>query len=141
MIVGDCVKKRILVVLTIVVFLYTITVFAEVIEVKGYGIYYMNETESLDKAKNIAKLYAIRSAAESISTKIIAETYTENSKLKKDEIIAVTAGVIKVHNTTYQLNVLHDDTIEVRATVYVEADINEIDSAIKEEIERRKIEG
>ena len=92
-------------------------------------------------AKDKAKIYAIRSAAESISTKIIADSHTKNNLLKNDEIIAITAGILKINNVVYEINTFEDDIVEIKATVYIEADFDEINNAIKAEIERRRIKG
>lgn len=100
---------------------------AEVITVEGSGLYILDEhNETMEQAKEKAREDALRAALEQVAVTITGATDEANQVILHDEIVAVAAGVMKVQKVKYDLKVADDDMVEVRATVTVEVDTDEV---------------
>ena len=112
---------------------------AEIKVYEGFGEHYMeNKEETLDYAKNRAKLLAELDVIEQCSFNIKVYSTLHNSKLTRDEIISVTAGIIKVKNVQYFLDRYADNLFIVKAKLTAEIDTDKIPELVEREVEHRK---
>ena len=109
---------------------------AEIQTFEGVGTYYMeNENETLDFAKNKAKLAAELNALEQAQVYIYSYSELHNLNLKQDEIISITAGILKVTDIRYSLKT-ESDILLMCATVTAEIDTDKISEMVEHEIKR-----
>ena len=106
------------------------TASAEIFE--GTGFYEMQKSDSLDYAKEQAKLFAERRALEEAYVNIGGMTESENGLIVIDEIIAESEGIISVLETKYKIESgsSHDSFI-IRAVVKVEIDLENLRKYVK----------
>lgn len=74
---------------------FTSTTFAEIQTCTGKGEYIMSMKETPEFAQQNAKLYAEREALEQAGVFVSSSSVMENFKLKKDEVTAFAAGILK----------------------------------------------
>lgn len=86
--------------------------------------------ETLEFAKEQAKLNAERHIAEEVCADLQSDTESENGKLTKDEIILMTEGMMKIIDVKYQLDSKEDGDFIVRATVTAEVDTEELEKLL-----------
>lgn len=111
---------------------------AEILTYEGVGEYYMEEENiSLSEAKDKAKLMAEVAVVEQASVKVASTTEVQKSKLTKDEIELIAAGIIKVQDVKYNIS-SELDTLLVKAVVKAEIDTDEIPALVEQEIAKRK---
>ena len=102
---------------------------AEIRIYEGIGLFeVVNET--LEYAKEQAKLNAERHIAEEVCAELQSDTEIENGKLTKDEIILMTEGMMKIVEVKYQLNSTEDGSFIVHATVTAEVDTEEVEKLL-----------
>jgi|GEM_PF-1915774 len=99
----------------------------------GVGYFPLVE-ETLDYAKNKAKLDGARNIAEQIFVDIESEVETKKSVLQRDEIIKKTEGLLKILEVKYKILADEDDenNFIVQATVTAEVDADEVEKIIAE---------
>lgn len=108
---------------------------AEIRIYEGIGLFeVVNET--LEYAKEQAKLNAERHIAEEVCAELQSDTEIENGKLTKDEIILMTEGVMKIIDVKYQLESKEDGNFIVRATVTAEVDTEELEKLLEHQEEK-----
>ncbi len=99
----------------------------------GIGYFPLVE-ESLDHAKEKAKLDGARNIAEQVFVDIKSEVETKDSTLERDEITKMTEGLMKILEVKYKI--LADDEDEnnfiVQATVTAEVDTEELEKILAE---------
>ena len=110
---------------------------AEIVTGEGIGYYYMEPTEVLAAAEKKAKEQAVRDALQKTEVAIIGKSKSQDSVLTEDEVVAIAAGIVKVKAVTYDLRPAEADIIEIKASVKVEVDTDEISAALEEERKRR----
>ena len=111
---------------------------AEILTYEGVGEYYMEEENiSLSEAKDKAKLMAEVAVVEQASVKVASTTEVQKSKLTKDEIELIAAGIIKVQDVKYNIS-SELDTLLVKAVVKAEIDTDEIPALVEQELAKRK---
>ena len=111
---------------------------AEILAYEGVGEYYMEgENVSLSEAKDKAKLMAEVAVVEQASVKVASTTEGQKSKLTKDEIELIAAGIIKVQDVKYNIS-SELDTLLVKAVVKAEIDTDEIPALVEQELAKRK---
>lgn len=110
---------------------------AEIVTGEGIGYYYMEPTEVLAVAEKKAKEQAVRDALQKTEVAIIGKSKSQDSVLTEDEVVAIAAGIVKVKAVTYDLRPAEADIIEIKASVKVEVDTDEISAALEEERKRR----
>ena len=74
---------------------------------------------------------------EQASVKVASTTEVQKSKLTKDEIELIAAGIIKVQDVKYNIS-SELDTLLVKAVVKAEIDTDEIPALVEQEIAKRK---
>ena len=103
------------------------TVNAEVKTYEGSDEYIMNEFETIDIAKQRAKQKAERVAQEKAGVYINSYSAMKNFKLVKDEIVAVTCGIISVIDVKYDVTPLDNaNGFLIRATVKANIDSEDV---------------
>ena len=111
---------------------------AEILAYEGVGEYYMEgENVSLSEAKDKAKLMAQVAVVEQASVKVAGTTEVKNSKLTKNEIELIAAGIIKVQDVKYNIS-SEMGTLLVKAVVKAEIDTDEIPALVEQELAKRK---
>lgn len=114
-------------------------VHAEVKEYVGVGESIVSDRETLDIGKQGAKLQAIRNAQEKAGVFISSYSVMRDHEIEMDEVIAFTAGIVKVsNNVKYEPIALGDDlgTMKYRATVVVTIDTNDLTNQINAWLQR-----
>ena len=117
----------------------TAIVHAEVKEYVGVGESIVSDRETLDIGKQGAKLQAIRNAQEKAGVFISSYSVMRDHEIEMDEVIAFTAGIVKVSdNVKYEPIALGDDlgTMKYRATVVVTIDTNDLTNQINAWLQR-----
>ena len=99
----------------------------------GVGYFPLVE-ETLDYAKNKAKLDGARNIAEQIFVDIKSTVETKKSILQRDEIIKKTEGLLKILEVKYKILADEEDenNFIVQATVTAEVDADEVEKMISE---------
>ena len=109
---------------------------AETQTYEGTGVFTITQGETQNVAKKRAKLEAERDALEQIYLYVKAQSSSKNSKLTKDEIVTVAAGLMNVLKTKFDVT-KEDEFFVVTATVIAEIDPDEIPEAVEREKNRR----
>ena len=99
----------------------------------GVGYFPLVE-ESLDRAKEKAKLDGARNIAEQVFVDIKSEVETKKSILQHDEIIKTTEGLMKILEVKYKILADEEDaeSFIVQATVTAEVDTEELEKILAE---------
>ena len=91
---------------------------AEVLSLEGIGEYYMeDDSMSLSKAKDEAKLLAEIDAVEQARVNVESDTIVQNSKLTKNEITTIAAAILMVQKVDYTISSDFDDVMVVKAVI------------------------
>lgn len=128
--------RKIFLSLIIGALLITATVHAEIQTYSGFGQYFMAD-ETIDFAKNKAELDAQRNVLEKICVYIYSQTEINANVLENDEIIAVSAGILRIVDTKFYMEP-NDAGITVKAFVTAEIDIDELKTLLERAIAERK---
>ena len=104
-------------------------VHAEIKTYTGVGEFVI-KNETLDVAKNNAKLVGVRNIAETIFVNVQSSTEVKNSELIHDEIILETENFLHIVDVKYKIE-SEDEEILVKAFVTAEVDSEEIEKIIK----------
>lgn len=114
---------------------------AEVLSLEGVGEYYMeDDSMSLSKAKDEAKLLAEVDAVEQARVNVESDTTVRNSKLTKNEITTIAAAILMVQKVDYSISAEFDDVMVVKAVIKANIDTDEIPALVERELKRRKAE-
>ena len=108
---------------------FTPKVDAEIKIYEGIGEFPM-VNETMDFAKNKAKLEAQRNISEKIFVYVQNHSKTQNAVLDHDEIITLSESLMKIVNVKYNIED-NGDFFNVRATVKAEIDTDDIEKIIK----------
>ena len=122
--------KKIFYLIFISIFFFSPIAHAEIKNYSGFGEYLMSEFETLDVAKNQAKLTAVRNIAEKIFVKVQSSTEIKNSELIHDEIILESENFLHIIDVKYKIW-QEGEEILVKAFVTVEVDSEEIENIVK----------
>lgn len=93
--------------------------------------YFAVVDETLDYAKNKAKLDAARNIAEQIFVDIQSKTEVKNSTLIHDEIITKTESLMKILDVKYKIEPGDENSFVVKAIVTAIVDTDEIDKLLE----------
>ena len=112
--------------------LLTATAHAEIKTYTGNGEYLMSE-ENVDFAKSRAAINAERNILDQVCVYVKGQSSMIDNELDNDEVISISAGILHVTDTKYQM--LDDaDGILVKATVTAQVDIDELETLLKQAI-------
>ena len=106
---------------------------AEVVTYEGIGQYVMSDFETPDVAKLRAKQRAEKSAQEKAGIFVKSNTKVVNMKLESEEIEVMTAGIMKVHSVTYDVQSDASGFI-FTSKVLVDIDTDEIDKWLEKSV-------
>ena len=110
-------------------------VHAEIETYEGVGEYFMTD-ETVNFAKEQAELVAQRDILEKISVYVKGQATMIDNELDEDEIITISAGILRVTDTKFSVEE-YDDGIIVKAFVTAQIDTDELENLLKQAIERR----
>ena len=127
-------KKNLFVLFTLLTF--SSFAHAEIQTYTGVGEYVMSDFETLDVAKQRAKLYAERNAQEQAGVFVESASTVINSQLTKDEINTMTSGIISVIQTDYE-TLPDGKNILIRATIKANIDSDEINKWLNKDVQER----
>ena len=131
--------KKILTTILILGILTFATVASSEIKIfEGIGEHYMEDSnETLAQAQDKAKLAAELNAMEQAQVNVQSYSEAHNSKLTRDEIITITAGIMNVTNVKYSMKSEFDGILLMRAVVTAEIDTDKIPEFVEREIKHR----
>ena len=116
--------------------LLTATAHAQIQTYTGNGEYLMTE-ENVDFAKSRAAINAERNILDQVCVYVKGQSSMIDNELDNDEVISISAGILHVTDTKYQM--LDDaDGILVKATVTAQVDIDELETLLKQAIAERQ---
>lgn len=110
--------------------IFAANVQAEIKTYEGTGFFAVTD-ETLDIAKEKAKIDAERNIAEQVFVYVESKSEVKNSELTHDEIILMTESLMKVLDVKYKVEPAEDDSFVVRAIVTAEIDTDEIDKLLE----------
>ncbi len=135
-------KKFLIAVLFIVgLFFNATTAQAEVKTYEGVGEYWITKGETVNAAKQQAKKFAERDALEQIYLYVKSQSSAKNSRLTKDEIISIVAGLISSIAKTKYFTDMKDGILVVTAVVIAEIDSEKIPEAVERHKDKKLNEG
>lgn len=127
--------------LVVLIFLFSFfsTANAERKTYVGVGEYVMRDFETPDIAKQRAKARAEQNAVEQAGVYVESYTKTENSIVVKDEITAITIGILHVMDTKYSFTPLQEQSGStiVKATIKAYVDSKQMDEWMKQNIQQK----
>jgi tetratricopeptide (TPR) repeat protein len=128
--------KRILVAFLIVILLYPLSAFGEIQIITHTVKQSFGGSQSPDDARIAAVAKAKREALEMAGTYVESTTVVKNAQVAKDEILALTAGVLKAEVVS-QKNYTTDDAFGIEVAVRVEVDTAVLEARLKKVLEDR----
>ena len=124
--------KKIFCLISTMIFLFASIAHAEIKTYNGEGFFAV-ENETLDYAKNKAKLDAERNIAEQIFVEVQSNSEIKNSQLTHDEIILRSESLMKILDVKYKIEPGDENSFIIRAIVTAEIDIDEIEKFLNRE--------
>ena len=118
-------KKFLTALLVVCSLFFASTVNAAIETYTGEGKATLSEAETQEKAIERAKTYALREAREKAGVYIKSQSRLRDFELVEDDIITMTAGVLKITDTQIE-KTLVNDAIQVFVTVTVIIDSDEL---------------
>ncbi len=111
--------------------------YAEIKTYTGNGEYLMTEDGNIDFAKSRAAINAERNILDQVCVYVKGQSSMIDNELDNDEVISISAGILHVTDTKYQM--LDDaDGILVKATVTAQVDIDELETLLNRAIAERQ---
>ncbi|MBR6014401.1 MAG: hypothetical protein IK062_11595 [Selenomonadaceae bacterium] len=108
---------------------------AEIKNYVGEGFFAVVD-ETLDVAKEKAKLDGERNISEQIAVYIESFSEVKNSQLTHDEIITITESLMKILEVKYKIEPAEDDNFIIRAIVTAEIDTDELEKILNNREEK-----
>ena len=124
--------KKIFSLIFLMMFLFASVVHAEIKTYTGEGFFaVVNET--LDVAKEKAKLDGARNISEQIAVYVESKTEVKNSQLTHDEIILKSESLMKILDVKYKIEPGDENSFIIRAIVTADIDIDELEKILNRE--------
>lgn len=92
----------------------------------GTGEYVMSDFETPDVAKNRAKNRAEKNALEQAGVYVESELTVENAMVSSEMILTVAAGILKINDVEYELSLLEDSNLLVKAKITATIDPDQV---------------
>lgn len=108
---------------------------AEIQTYEGFGEYFITD-ETVDFAKNQAELIAQRTILEEICVYVKSKSTMIDYELDNDEIITISAGIIRVIDTKFSITVDEGEII-VKSFVTAQVDTDELEKLLEQEVKSR----
>ena len=128
---------RLIIFIVVGIFLFNSSANAEMQTFSGVGEYTMTEYELAGNAKQRAKFYAVRDAQSQAGIYIKSYSQAKNLVLEKDEIIAISAGIVQIIETKIT-SIPIGDSVKFHAEVKVNIDIANVDEWLKRDPKERE---
>jgi tetratricopeptide (TPR) repeat protein len=119
-----------------ILMLLPVSAFGEIITIKQTVRQTFGGGQSADDARIYGMAKAKREALEKAGTYIESLTVVQNSKVEKDEILALTAGVLKAEVIS-QKNYASDDAFGMEIVVNVIVDTSVLEERVKKQLQDR----
>ena len=118
--------------------IFASNVHAEIKTYTGIGDYVLSEDVPPGDIKSKAKMYAEKNALEQAGVFVSGLTEVKNNVVSKDEIVTIVGGILKIIDVKFEIIPLNDAAgiAKYRATVTAQVDINLLDDAIKNWLNR-----
>ena len=117
-----------------ILFFMTVTR-AEIQTYEGVGEYFVTD-ETVDFAKNQAEIIAQRTILEEICVYVKSKSTMIDYELDNDEIITISAGILRVIDTKVSITA-DDDEIIVKSFVTAQVDTDELEKLLEQEVKKR----
>ena len=117
-----------------ILFFMTVTR-AEIQTYEGVGEYFVTD-ETVDFAKNQAEIIAQRTILEEICVYVKSKSTMIDYELDNDEIITISAGILRVIDTKFSITA-DDDEIIVKSFVTAQVDTDELEKLLEQEVKKR----
>ncbi len=112
---------------------------AEIKTYTGEGEYLMSDFETPEIARQRAKARAEQNAQEQAGFFLESYSHMKNFELLNDEIITISAGIMKILDIQYQRNLLEGDQgVIIHVTLKAEIDSDNMDKWLNKSIEERR---
>src|SRR5664280_2363826 len=128
--------RTILVTFLTILMLFPFSAMGEILTVTHTVKQTFGGAQSPDDARISAMAKAKREALEKVGTYIESLTIVQNSKVEKDEILALTAGVLKAEVIS-QKNYASDDAFGIEIVVNVVVDTSLLEERVKKQLQDR----
>ena len=92
----------------------------------GTGEYVMSDFETPDVAKTRAKNRAEKNALEQAGVYVESELTVENAMVSSEMILTVAAGILKINDVEYELSLLEDSNLLVKAKITATIDPDQV---------------
>lgn len=92
--------------------------------------------EAVDFSKNQAELIAQRNLLEKICVYVKSQSAMIDNKIDNDEIITISAGIIRVIETKFSM-INDKDGITVKSFVTAQVDTDELEKLLEQEIKNK----
>ena len=92
----------------------------------GTGEYVMSDFETPDVAKTRAKNRAEKNALEQAGVYVESELNVENAMVSSEMILTVAAGILKINDVEYELSLLEDSNLLVKAKITATIDPDQV---------------
>ncbi|HWR44238.1 hypothetical protein [Sporomusa sp.] len=111
--------------------LLTPVVFAQAIEITAEGVYQMGDNDTPSVAEDRALLKAKRNALEQAGTYIASSTVVKNFQVTEDNVVALSAGVMKV-NILDTKRTQVGNGMEIRVNIKAIVDTEKLDEFVRQ---------
>lgn len=128
------------IIMFVLIFCYAVTVQAAVHTVYATSDYTMGDGENKTQAENKALLIAKQVAAEQVGVYVESYTEVENLKLKHDEIITISAAVMKIVGREFSWSITPNQDFFVVCKIVAEVDDANIDDIVHNSVARHENE-
>lgn len=127
-------RRAVMLIIFPILFFMTVTR-AEIQTYEGVGEYFVTD-ETVDFAKNQAEIIAQRTILEEICVYVKSKSTMIDYELDNDEIITISAGILRVIDTKFSITA-DDDEIIVKSFVTAQVDTDELEKLLEQEVKRR----
>lgn len=124
-------RRAVMLLIFQILFFMTVTC-AEIQTYEGFGKYLITD-ETVDFAKNQAELIAHRTILEEICVYVKAQSTMIDYELDNDEIITISAGILRVIDTKFSI-ATDNNGIIVKSFVTAQVDTDELEKLLEQEV-------
>ena len=121
--------------LLIVILLNMSVAHAEIKTYEGFSEFFVKD-ESIETAKQEVEGRAMRDILEQICIYVKSHSEATNSQLNDDEIIVISAGILRVTNTKFFIDEYNGGLL-VKSFVMAEIDTDELETLLEREVKAR----
>src|SRR5574344_2111346 len=130
--------KKLFIFIICILLIHSPTAYSEIQTITVTESYSMGDGESKTSAQNHVLEKAQRTATEKVGVYVESYSKVANYVLQKDEIITISASIIKVVNKEFKWEKTNNDEFYVTCNLTVNIDDSNLDELIKHGIQNRK---